>query len=106
MIHCTGGAQTKILHFINDNLRVVKNNFLPLPPLFREIQKQSKTSWEEMYKVFNMGHRMEVYLPKEDAQQVIDISNSFNVQAQIIGYVEKSEKKELQIQSEFGDFTY
>ncbi len=106
MIHCTGGAQTKILHFINDNLRVVKNNFLPLPPLFREIQKQSKTSWEEMYKVFNMGHRMEVYLPKEYAQQVIDISNSFNVQAQIIGYVEKSEKKELQIQSEFGDFTY
>ncbi len=106
MIHCTGGAQTKILHFINDNLRVVKNNFLPIPPLFREIQKQSKTSWEEMYKVFNMGHRMEIYLPKEYAQQAIDISNSFNVQAQIIGYVEKSEKKELQIHSEFGDFTY
>ena len=106
MVHCTGGAQTKILHFINENLRVVKNNFLPLPPLFREIQKQSETSWEEMYKVFNMGHRMEIYLPEEHAQQIIDISNSFNVEAQIIGYVEKSEKKELQIQSEFGDFTY
>lgn len=106
MVHCTGGAQTKILHFINENLRVVKNNFLPLPPLFREIQKQSETSWEEMYKVFNMGHRMEIYLPEKHAQQIIDISNSFNIEAQIIGYVEKSEKKELQIQSEFGDFTY
>ncbi len=106
MIHCTGGAQTKILHFISENLRVVKNNFLPLPPLFREIQRQSQTSWEEMYKVFNMGHRMEIYLPKEKAQEVINISKSFDVEAQIIGHIEKSDRKELLIQSEFGEFSY
>ncbi len=105
MVHCSGGAQTKILHFI-DNLRVVKNNLFPIPPLFCLIQEQSKTDWKEMYKVFNMGHRLEVYLPKEYAQQVIDISKSFNIDAQIVGYCEASEKKELLIESEFGRFEY
>ena len=105
MVHCSGGAQTKILHFI-DNLRVVKNNLFPIPPLFCLIQEQSKTDWKEMYKVFNMGHRLEVYLSKEYAQQVIDISKSFNIDAQIVGYCESSEKKELLIESEFGRFEY
>lgn len=105
LIHCSGGAQTKILHFI-DNLKVVKNNMFPLPPLFRLIQEQSGTDWKEMYKVFNMGHRMEVYLPSQYAQQVIDISKSFNIDAQIVGYVEQSDKKELIIESEFGKFLY
>ena len=105
MVHCSGGAQTKILHFI-DNLKVVKNNLFPIPPLFKLIQEQSKTEWKEMYKVFNMGHRLEVYLPKEYAQQVIDISKSFNIDAQIIGYCEASDKKELLIESEFGRFEY
>lgn len=106
MVHCSGGAQTKILHFLNDNLRVVKDNMFPIPPLFDIIQNQSNTDWKEMYKVFNMGHRMEVYLPKEYAQSVIDISQSFNVDAQIVGRVEKSDKKELIIKSEFGIFEY
>ena len=78
IVHCSGGAQTKILHFLGDGLRVVKNNLFPTPPLFELIQNQSNTDWEEMYKVFNMGHRMELYLPKEYAQQVIEISGSFN----------------------------
>ena len=105
MIHCSGGAQTKILHFV-DNLKVVKNNFFPVPPLFQLIQKESGTDWKEMYKVFNMGHRLEIYLPEEFAQQVIEISNSFNIDAQIVGYCEASEKKELIIDSEFGKFEY
>ena len=105
MVHCSGGAQTKILHFI-DNLKVVKNNLFPVPPLFRLIHEQSGTDWKEMYKVFNMGHRLEVYLPREHAQQVIDIAQSFNIEAQIVGYCEASDKKELLIESEFGKFEY
>ena len=106
MIHCSGGAQTKILHFLNEGLRVVKNNLFPIPPLFKLIQEQSQTDWEEMYKVFNMGHRMEIYLPKEHAQKVIDLSKTFNIDAQIVGHVEKSNSKSLLIESEFGKFNY
>jgi len=105
MVHCSGGAQTKILHFI-DQLKVVKNNLFPVPPLFQLIQKESGTDWKEMYKVFNMGHRLEVYLPSEFAEKVIAISKSFNIDAQIVGYCEVSEKKELMIESEFGKFEY
>ncbi|MDH6354464.1 phosphoribosylformylglycinamidine cyclo-ligase [Dysgonomonas sp. PH5-45] len=105
MVHCSGGAQTKVLHFV-ENVRVVKNNMFPLPPLFKLIQEQSDTDWKEMYKVFNMGHRMEIYLSPEHAQRVIEISKSFNIDAQIIGFVEKSEKTELIIESEFGRFEY
>ena len=106
MIHCSGGAQTKILHFLNEGLQVVKNNLFPIPPLFKLIQEQSQTDWEEMYKVFNMGHRMEIYLPKEHAQKVVDLSKTFNIDAQIVGHVEKSNSKSLQIESEFGKFNY
>ena len=106
MIHCSGGAQTKILHFLGDNLRVVKDNMFPIPPLFDIIQRESNTDWKEMYKVFNMGHRMEIYLPEEYAQSVIEISKSYNVDARIVGRVEKSDKKELRIDSEFGVFEY
>ena len=105
MVHCSGGAQTKILHFI-DHLRVVKNNLFPLPPLFKTIQEQSGTDWAEMYKVFNMGHRLEVYLPAEHAAKVIAISKAFHIDAQIVGFVEDSKEKELIIQSEFGEFKY
>jgi len=105
MIHCSGGAQTKILHFI-DNLHIVKDNFFPLPPLFRLIQEESKTQWKEMYQVFNMGHRMELFLPAHLAQTVIAIANSFKVDAQVVGRVEASESKKLTIQSEFGTFIY
>ncbi len=106
MVHCSGGAQTKILHFLNDNLRVVKDNMFPIPPLFKTIHDQSGTDWKEMYKVFNMGHRMEIYLPEEYAQEVIDISKSFNVDAQVVGRVEQSRVKELRIESEYGVFEY
>ncbi|SFL01302.1 AIR synthase related protein [Proteiniphilum acetatigenes] len=106
MVHCSGGAQTKILHFLEEGLKVVKNNLFPIPPLFDLIQKQSGTAWDEMYKVFNMGHRMEIYLSPTHAQQVIDISRSFNVDARIVGYVEKSDVRELVIESEFGQFRY
>lgn len=106
MVHCSGGAQTKILHFLNDNLRVVKDNMFPIPPLFKTIHDQSGTDWKEMYKVFNMGHRMEIYLPEEYAQEVIDISKSFNVDAQVVGRVEQSSVKELRIESEYGVFEY
>ncbi len=106
MIHCSGGAQTKIMHFLNNGLRVVKNNLFPIPPLFDIIHKQSGTDWKEMYKVFNMGHRMEIYLPERFAQQIIDVSRSFNIDARIVGYVEKSDKRELIIESEFGKFEY
>lgn len=105
MIHCSGGAQTKIMHFV-DGVRVVKDNLFPVPPLFRTIQEQSHTDWSEMYKVFNCGHRLEVYLPKEYADQVIEISKSFNIDAQIVGRVEESDRSELIIRSEFGEFKY
>jgi phosphoribosylformylglycinamidine cyclo-ligase len=105
MVHCSGGAQTKILHFI-DELKVVKNNLFPVPPLFKMIQEESGTSWQEMYKVFNMGHRMEFYLPVEYAQRVIEISQNFNIEAQLVGYVEASATRELIIESEYGHFTY
>ncbi len=106
MVHCSGGAQTKVLHFINDNCRVIKDNLFPVPPLFRTIKEQSNTDWVEMYKVFNMGHRLEVYLSQEHAEKVIAISKSFNIDAQIVGRIEESEKKELIIKSEFGEFNY
>jgi len=105
MVHCSGGAQTKVLHFV-DNVHIIKDNLFPVPPLFDLIQKESGTSWKEMYKVFNMGHRMELYVPKEIASEIIAISKSFNVDAQIVGRVESSEKKELTIASEKGNFRY
>ncbi len=105
MVHCSGGAQTKILHFI-DNLHIVKDNMFDLPPLFKLIQQESKTDWKEMYQVFNMGHRMELYVNPEIADEVIAISKSFNVDAQIVGRVEASEEKKLTIKSEFGEFQY
>ena len=104
-IHCSGGAQTKVLHFVN-NLHVIKNNMFSIPDLFRLIQAESNTDWKEMYKVFNMGHRMELYVPEEIAQDIISISTSFNVDAMIIGRVEDYEGKKLTINSEFGDFIY
>lgn len=105
MVHCSGGAQTKILHFV-DQVRVVKDNLFPVPPLFHLIREQSGTDWAEMYKVFNMGHRLEIYLAPERADEVIAISKSFGIDAQVIGRVEPGEKKELIIRSEFGEFTY
>jgi phosphoribosylformylglycinamidine cyclo-ligase len=105
MVHCSGGAQTKVLHFVDD-LHIIKNNLFPIPPLFRLIQEESKTSWQEMYKVFNMGHRMELYVPGEIAADLINISKSFGVDAQIIGHVEKAEKKQVTIRSEVGEFVY
>ena len=105
MVHCTGGAQTKVLHFVGDNCHVVKDNMFPVPPLFRTIAKESGTDWAEMYKVFNMGHRLEVYLSPEHAEKVISISKSFNIDAQIVGHIEEG-KKSLTIKSEFGEFNY
>ncbi|MBA9072241.1 phosphoribosylformylglycinamidine cyclo-ligase [Flavobacterium gossypii] len=105
MVHCSGGAQTKVLHFV-DNVHVIKDNLFPIPPLFKLIQEQSKTDWKEMYQVFNCGHRMEIYVPQEIADEIIAISKSFNVDAQIVGRVEASESKKLTIQSEFGNFEY
>ncbi|MDU1890764.1 MAG: AIR synthase-related protein [Dysgonomonas sp.] len=105
MVHCSGGAQTKVLHFV-DKVKITKDNLFPVPPLFRLIQEQSGTDWKEMYKVFNMGHRMEIYLAPEYAQEVIDISKSYGIEAQIVGFVEKSDKTELVIESEFGRFEY
>lgn len=105
MVHCTGGAQTKVLHFVGDSCKVIKNNMFPVPPLFRAIQSQSKTCWEEMYKVFNMGHRMEIYTSESYSREIIDISRSFNIDAQIIGHIEEGEKS-LVIESEFGRFEY
>ena len=107
MVHCSGGAQTKVLHFVGDNCRVVKDNMFPVPPLFKAIQEQSQTDWSEMYKVFNMGHRMEVYLSPEYAEEVIAISKSFGIDAQIVGHIEESGgNKELIIRSDYGVFTY
>ena len=105
MVHCSGGAQTKVLHFI-DQLHVVKDKLFPVPPLFKLIQQESKTSWQEMYKVFNMGHRMELYVPNEIATDLIKISESFGVPAQIIGHVEKTAHKQVTVKSEFGEFIY
>jgi phosphoribosylformylglycinamidine cyclo-ligase len=105
MVHCSGGAQTKILHFI-DSLHILKDNMMAVPPLFKLIQEQSGTDWKEMYKVFNMGHRMEFYVPSEIADDIIRISKEFNVDAQIIGRVEDSIKKQVTIRSDYGEFTY
>jgi phosphoribosylformylglycinamidine cyclo-ligase len=105
MIHCSGGAQTKVLHFIK-NLTVVKNNMFDVPPLFRMIQEQSDTPWEEMYKVFNMGHRMEIYIDESSASSIIDISKSFGVDAQIVGHCEKSSGSTVIINSQLGSYTY
>ena len=105
MVHCTGGAQTKVLHFVGENCRVIKDNMFPVPPLFKIIQKQSGTDWAEMYKVFNMGHRLEVYVAPEDAEKVISISKSFNIDAQVVGRIEEG-KRSLTIKSEFGEFEY
>jgi len=105
MVHCSGGAQTKILHFV-ENLHVIKDQLFPVPPLFKLIQEQSGTAWKEMYEVFNMGHRMEFYVDETVAKQIISISQSFGVEAQIVGRVEAATKKELTIQSPYGTFTY
>ena len=105
MVHCSGGAQTKVLHFV-DNLHIIKDNLFPIPPLFSLIQEQSGTSWAEMYKVFNMGHRLEVYLSQEHAKEIIEISESFGIPAQIVGRVEASDLKKLTISSVFGLFEY
>jgi phosphoribosylformylglycinamidine cyclo-ligase len=105
MVHCSGGAQTKILHFI-DNLHIIKDNLFEVPPLFKLIQSESKTDWKEMYQVFNMGHRMELYVPEEVASDIIAISKSYNVDAQIVGRVAASEEKKLTITSDYGTFTY
>lgn len=105
MVHCTGGAQTKVLHFVGENCKVIKDNMFPVPPLFRAIQQESGTDWREMYKVFNMGHRMEVYVSKEQADKVIEISKSFNIDAQVIGHIEEG-RKSLVITSEYGTFEY
>ena len=105
MVHCSGGAQTKVLHFVN-NLHIIKDNLFPIPPLFLMIQEESGTSWEEMYKVFNMGHRMEIYVPFEIAADLIAISESFGIAAQIIGKVESFDGKQVSIKSEKGEFRY
>jgi phosphoribosylformylglycinamidine cyclo-ligase len=105
MVHCSGGAQTKILHFVN-NLHIIKDNLFPVPPLFQLIQAQSNTDWKEMYQVFNCGHRMELYVPESIAAELIAISESFGVAAQIVGRVEASASKKLTIQSPYGTFEY
>ena len=108
MIHCSGGAQTKILHFLDDGMKVVKDNLFPLPPLFRLIQQESQTDWKEMYQVFNMGHRFEIYLPEEYARSIIEISRSFNIDAQIVGRVEAApnQSASVEIHSPYGEFHY
>jgi phosphoribosylformylglycinamidine cyclo-ligase len=105
MVHCSGGAQTKVLHFVK-NVHVIKDHLFPIPPLFKLIQEQSKTDWKEMYQVFNCGHRMELYVPEHLAQDIIAISEFFGVEAQIVGRVEASDSKKLTIKSEFGEFQY
>lgn len=105
MVHCSGGAQTKVLHFV-DGVHIIKDDLFPVPPLFEMIQKESGTDWKEMYKVFNMGHRMEIYVPAEVAQELIDISTSFGIEAKIVGRVEKSDNTSLTIRSEYGEFKY
>ncbi len=105
MVHCTGGAQTKVLHFVGENCRVVKDNMFPVPPLFRAIHEQSGTDWSEMYKVFNMGHRLEVYVRPEMAERIIAIAQSFNIEARVVGRIEEGPRS-LTIKSEFGEFHY
>ncbi len=105
MVHCSGGGQTKVLHFI-ENLHIIKDNLFPVPPLFKIIQEQSSTSWKEMYQVFNMGHRMEIYISEELASSVIDIASKYGIEGRVIGRVEPSEKKQLTIQSENGTFVW
>ena len=105
MVHCSGGAQTKVLHFV-ENLHIIKDNMFEIPPLFRMIHEESGTDWQEMYKVFNMGHRMELYLPEDIAQDIIDISNSFGVPAQVVGRVESAATKQVTIKNTYGQFTY
>ena len=105
MVHCSGGALTKVMHFVQD-MKVVKNQLFPIPPLFKIIQEQSGSDWKEMYKVFNMGQRLEVYLPQQYAQKVIDIARSFNIDAQICGYCERADHNELLIESPYGTFVY
>ena len=105
MVHCSGGAQTKVMHFVNGK-HVIKDNLFPVPPLFKLIQEQSGTDWKEMYKVFNMGHRMELYVAPEDADAVIEISRSFNIDAQVVGRVEEAPENRLTIMSEYGTFEY
>jgi phosphoribosylformylglycinamidine cyclo-ligase len=105
MVHCSGGGQTKILHF-TDNLHVVKDNLFPIPPLFRIIHEQSGTEWKEMYQVFNMGHRFEIYTDRENADEMIEIASGFNLEARVVGYCEESSEKKLTIKSEFGTFEY
>jgi len=105
MVHCSGGAQTKILHFV-DKLRIVKDNLFPTPPLFKTIQRQSGTSWDEMYKVFNMGHRFEIYISEKQAESIIETSKSYGIDARIVGFVEPGDMKELVIKSEYGEFYY
>ncbi|MBK22131.1 MAG: phosphoribosylformylglycinamidine cyclo-ligase [Flavobacteriales bacterium] len=105
MVHCSGGAQTKVMHFV-ESVHVIKDNFFSIPPLFKMIQEESGTEWKEMYKVFNMGHRMEVYLPEEHAKGIIDVSTSFGVDARVIGRVEASKSNKLTLKSEFGTFEY
>ncbi len=105
MVHCSGGAQTKVLHFV-DNVHVVKDNMFDIPPLFKLIQEESKTDWKEMYKVFNMGHRMEIYMEEEHAGKMIDIAKSFGIDAQIVGRVESAPKAQVTVKSKFGEFVY
>lgn len=105
MVHCTGGAQTKVLHFVGDDCRVIKDNMFPVPPLFKAIQQESGTDWQEMYKVFNMGHRMEIYVSPEDAARIIEVAKSFNIEARVIGHIERGTRS-LTIKSEFGEFNY
>ncbi|HEU5146068.1 MAG TPA: AIR synthase-related protein, partial [Chryseosolibacter sp.] len=105
MVHCSGGAQTKVLHFI-DNLHVIKDQLFEVPPLFKLIQEQSGTDWKEMYKVFNMGHRMELYIPAGIASEIIAIAQEFDIDAKIIGRVEKAPSKKVTVKSQFGEFNY
>ncbi len=105
MVHCSGGAQTKILHFV-EKLHIIKDNLFPVPPLFQLIQEQSNTDWKEMYQVFNCGHRMEIYVPENIAEDIIAISKSFDVDAQIVGRVEAADSKKLTITSAYGVFEY
>jgi phosphoribosylformylglycinamidine cyclo-ligase len=106
IVHCSGGAQTKVLHFINDGLHVIKDNLFPEPPLFRMIREQSKTDYKEMYKVFNMGHRMEIYLNEKFAKDVIAIAESFNIDAKIVGRVEQGKGKKVTVVAEHGTYEY
>jgi len=106
MVHCSGGGQTKVMHFMPENLCIIKDNLFNIPPVFEIIQQESGTSYREMYKVFNMGHRMEIYIKEDYAQEVINIAGEFNIAAQIIGYCESSTSRKLKIINEFGEFIY